>query len=317
MHRSLRVAIPAAETDLLVEELRAFGEQVISISVQRGASVKPPGDVVTVHVLNRATSRVLAVVGGHRGAGEVSVATSQVDSIDDPSHASALEGDLDEAPWGDVGAQLREHARISPNYIALMAIGGAIAACGLVATSTTQVVAIITAAIIAPAFEPLAAIPLGIVVRRRRVVFRAVLSTLVGFAVLIAAGAVTMLLLDAAGSDMSERFLENHHVHELAGPSTVNVAVSVGGALAGAIIITAYRLPLLPGPIAALHLVEAAAMTGMALVLGEGELARQAFERLGADIALVLAACLVVFGLKHLLLHGRPGLSAERSGEHD
>ncbi len=306
MHRSLSIALPPEETDDLVEELQRFGEQVVSISVQRGASVKPPGDVVSVHLLNRVASPVLEVVERRRADGAVSVASAQVDSISDPDHDEALTADIDDAPWDDIRAQLRHHSQLSANFVSLMALGGVIAGCGLIATSaTTQAVAFIAAAIVAPAFEPLAKVPLGVVLRQRDVLWRGLRSALLGYAVVAAAGAVTMLALGAAGADMSSRFLTNRQVGELADPPTVNLVISAGGALAGALIITAFRLPLLPGPIAALHLIPAAAMVGMAAALGEGGLAAEALGRLGVDVVFIVIAGLLVFGLKQRLVHRR------------
>lgn len=57
--------------------------------------------------------------------------------------------------------------------------------------------------------------------------------------------------------------------------------------------ITAYRLPLLPGPIAALHLVPAAALTGMPLVIGQSGKATEALARLGVDVLFVAVAGLM------------------------
>ncbi len=52
MHRTLQITVPPSYTDELIHELERL-EGVIHLSVVRGASVKPPGDVLTVHALNR------------------------------------------------------------------------------------------------------------------------------------------------------------------------------------------------------------------------------------------------------------------------
>lgn len=66
MHRSLTIAVPPEETDALLRDLEAFEEQVVSMSVDRGASVKPPGDVVSVQVLNRSVSPVMEAIAPSR-----------------------------------------------------------------------------------------------------------------------------------------------------------------------------------------------------------------------------------------------------------
>ena len=57
MHRTIEITVPPAHTDTLVHELEQL-EHVINLSVVRGASIKPPGDVLTVHVLNRGPTRL-------------------------------------------------------------------------------------------------------------------------------------------------------------------------------------------------------------------------------------------------------------------
>jgi uncharacterized membrane protein len=188
-----------------------------------------------------------------------------------------------------------------------MALGGVVAAHALVSTSTTQALAMVAAAIIAPGFEPLAKLPLGLSLRDRGVLVRGLRSIVLGYGTILVAGAATMAVLDAAGNDMSERMLANRQVGELAGPTTVSLVVSACGALAGVVIISAYRLPLLPGPIVALHLIPATALIGMALAVGEGGLALEALGRLGLDALFILVAGLLVFTFKDRVTHRRSG----------
>lgn len=56
MHRTIEINVPSTYTDTLIEELERL-EHVITVSVLRGASIKPLGDVVTVHALNAGPTR--------------------------------------------------------------------------------------------------------------------------------------------------------------------------------------------------------------------------------------------------------------------
>jgi hypothetical protein len=85
-------------------------------------------------------------------------------------------------PPGDV--LLRNHGRVSANYVVLMALGGVIAASGFLLESVTQAIAFVGAAIIAPAFEPVAKLAQGLVLRQAKVCGRALVSMAVGYAVL-------------------------------------------------------------------------------------------------------------------------------------
>ena len=130
--------MPPTYTDTLTEELEQL-EHVITVSVLRGASIKPPGDVVTVHVLNRGADQVMRLAEGvHKEGGDVSVSTSELSSIVDPEHERKIANDVDEALWEESETGLRHQSQITANYVGLMALGGAVAATGLVVDATLQ-----------------------------------------------------------------------------------------------------------------------------------------------------------------------------------
>jgi hypothetical protein len=307
MHRHIEIAVSEDATDALVHELRQTAG-VVSLAVYRGASVQPPGDVISLHALNRGADAVLRVVERGHDHGSLSVTSSQVASVSDTDHAVEVDRDIDESTWEDAGAALRHHSQISSNFLVLMVLGGVVASCALFSSSTTQATALIAAGVIAPGFEPLARLGLGLVLRQRAVLLRSFPSVLVGYLVLVAAGAATMLVMRAAGTDLPDRFLHNRQVLELANPTSITLIVSACGAIAGIVMIAAHRVLLLAGPLIALHLIPAAAMTGMALAFGHGHLAAEGLARVGTDIAMVLAAALLVFGAKRLITHRRQPL---------
>jgi uncharacterized membrane protein len=117
-----------------------------------------------------------------------------------------------------------------------------------------------------------------------------------------------MIVLKAVSSDMSQRFITNQHVGELANPSLASLLISAGGAVAGGLVITAYRMPLLPGPIVAVQIVSAAAMAGAAAAAGKTSVSVQGLQRFAIDATLIFVAGLLVFWLKERLMHHRvPG----------
>ena len=307
MHQSFQVTVPAAHTEEFLVGLGRV-EEVVSVSVQRGASLKPPGDLILVHTLNRGADRVLELVEQARARGEVSVASSMVESLIAPRHAEQVAGDVDEAVWEDAETQLRHHSQLAPNFLVTMALGGAIAACGLLLTTTTQATAMVAAAVIAPGFEPLAKLPLAIVLRRRELFVRGLRSALAGYLVLGLSAAATMLALSAGGWELPDELVENHLFSELADPTALTLVISAAGAVAGAVMIAAQRTALLPGPLIAMQLIPAAAMTGASLALGEGHAAAEALARLAVDVGMVIAAGILVFGYKQARVHKRQPL---------
>jgi hypothetical protein len=299
--------VPAPGTDELLASLERL-DQVVSISVHRGASVKPPGDVITVHSLNSGAGDVLRAVEAIGSHGEVSVGTADLASLVDREHAEAIITDTDEALWEETEAGLRHQARPTHNYLLLMAAGGAIAATGFLSTPPTQTIAFVSASVIAPGFEPLAKVPLGLAVGRWQTVLRGLRSALIGYVLIVAAAALAYLLLEATGATTLKSFLGNKEIDKLTNPISLDILVSGAAAVAGVVMVATRRFALLAGPLMALALIPSAAMAGVAAVAGEGNLVVQALERLGIDVGLIVILGLLVAGSKQAFLHRRSPL---------
>jgi hypothetical protein len=186
-----------------------------------------------------------------------------------------------------------------------MALGGAIAATGFVVESTPQVISIVAAAIIAPGFEPLAKIPMGLALRRWDVARRGLTSAASGYLALALSAALAFLVLSWTGVATVEEFVANSQVEELANPTLREVLVSACGALAGMVMMLSYRLNLIPGALVALMIIEAAAMVGVALAAGEPALMYEGLERLGVDILLITVGGVLIVLLKQVVFHRR------------
>jgi hypothetical protein len=304
VHRTIEIAVPPSETDALVDKLGRL-DGVVSLSVVRGASVKPEGDVLTVHALNRGADEVLRLAEAAGERGPVSVSTGELASLVDPEHKREVASDVDEALWEEVEASLRQQSRTTANYLLLMALGGAIAATGFVVDSTAQALAFVAAAIVAPGFDALAKAATGAALRRRGVVARALGSAALGYLVLALSAALVFLVLRLAGVATVGRLVGNHEVRSLGHPVLRDALLAACGALAGMVMITSYRRYLLPGALIALTIIEAAALVGAALAAGEPGLALGALGRFAMSAGLILAAGVLVVGLKQAIVHRR------------
>jgi hypothetical protein len=302
MHRTLTIAVPSTATDPLTADLLTI-DDVIGLSVSRGSSLKPPGDVVTVHVLNRGADEVLRRVAEVEGP--VSVVTAEAASFIDPAHDEKVEKDVDEAIWEEMETGLRHQGRVTPNYVALMGLGGAVAAVGLVSEPVPQVIAFVASAIIAPGFEPMAKIPLGLVLRRWSVVGRGLYSAAIGYAVLILSAALAFWALQMAGAVSHADLLNNPEVGRISKPDLPALLVSACGALAGIIMLAAYRRSVIAGPLIALTIIPAAALIGMAPVAGSWAVAVEGLERLAIDLGLIVLAGVIVVWIKQVAVHKR------------
>jgi hypothetical protein len=305
LHRTIEITVPPPQTEELVDELAKL-DGVISLSVVRGASVKPEGDVLTVHALNRGADEVLRLAEAASVHGRVSVSTGELSSLVDPVHQQAVAEDVDEALWEEVETGLRHQSRTTANYLILMALGGAIAATGFVVHSTEQALSFVAAAIVAPGFDALAKASVGLTLRRWGAAARGLGSAALGYLVLALAAALVLVVLRLTGvATVGEEFAHNHAVKALAHPALRGVLLSACGALAGMVMLTSYRRYLLPGALIALLIIESAALVGASLAAGEPDLALGALGRFLISAAFVVAAGVLVVGLKQALVHRR------------
>lgn len=264
--------------------------------------------MLTVHALNRDMDEVLLGVRLAEAYGPVSVVTAEVASIIDPAKRDAIENDVDEAIWEEMETGLRHQGRITTNFLTLMALGGAIATVGLVSEPVPQVTAFIAASIIAPGFEPIAKIPLGIVLRRGNVLKRGLSSAIVGYLLLIGVAALVFLLLRALGLATVDALVGNHEVERLIHPAALDLIVSGCGVVAGMTMIVAYRRTVIAGPLIAAVFIPAAALVGAGIAAGQTDLIVGGLKRLTIDVAFMLVLGAGVILLKQVTVHHRTPL---------
>ena len=304
MHRTLVISLPNDRTDPLINQLTPLS-CIIGLSVQRGSSIKPAGDTLTLQVLNKGIDEALRRIAAVCSETTYSIATAEQASMIDPQQDSLIEDDIDEAIWEEMETGLRHQARVTGNYLALMALGGAMSAVGLVSEPVPQVIAFVAASVIAPGFEPIAKIPMGLVLKKFHTVKRGMKSALMGYGALILASAFTFALLRWLGATTVDEFRQNQATEMMSHPSAKDVIVSICGTLSGAIIIASYRRSIIAGALMAMVIISAAAMTGAAVACGQWDLALEGAERFGLDVALIVGSCWLVFMIKQQVLHKR------------
>jgi hypothetical protein len=308
MHRTLELTVPSAATDALSDQLINL-ETVIGLSVLRGASQKPAGDVLTVHVLNRGADEVLRrALAAVEDPKKLSVVTSEVNSFIAPATHDVVDDDRDEAIWEEMESGLRHQGRITTNYLLLMGLGGIVAAIGLVSDPVPQAVAFVASAIIAPGFDPMTKVPLGLVLGHRKLILEGVKSAVAGYAVLVALAALTMWALVAAGETTASELASNSEVQHLARPKLMELLMAAAGALAGVVILAAFRRSFQAGPLIAMAFIPAAALIGAGLAVGRLDLALEGLERFGADWGFILALGVPFLWLKQHFVHRRQPL---------
>jgi hypothetical protein len=302
MHHTIDMAVSPKATGDVLADLQAL-EGVVQLSVERGVSVKPSGDLITAHVLNRDVDAVLAIAASARQHGSVSVTTAEAQSMVDDHSARAIDDDIDEAPWEEIERGLRHHGRFNWNFAVLMALGAGIALAGLVSSSVPQSLGLAAAGIVAPAFEPMTKLTVGMVRRSWYSVRRALIAVAGGYLVMAVVGALVYLLLHAVGVASSEALAGSEGVKAVVHPTAADWLISACGAVAGVVIFTAFRHAVIAGALIALALVPATALVGAGLAAGDVVMALDAVKRVLLDAVLVVVLGGVVLLLKQRLVH--------------
>jgi hypothetical protein len=310
MHRRITFQGDGPALVALARDLQPI-EGVIALVHNQGSSLKPPGDFLQVDVLNSHADEVLrrARPALDDEDAELSVVIAQSTAIVDRRRAPLIAKDADEALWEEMEADLRNHGRVSSNYVVLMALGGIIATCGLVMESVSQAIAFVGAAIIAPAFEPVAKLAQGLVLRQKNVCGRALASIAIGYAVLCATAFLTMTVLSRADEHAHATLLSQHVLTPLTTLQLPPLIMSSAAAIAGIVMIVSLRDLYVVGPLMVLILISNTALTGAGLALGEFGLTLRALCRVGIDVLLIIVLGGGVFYWKQRGFHRRRPLT--------
>ncbi len=304
MPRTVQVALPPPMTDAALDRLKGM-DGVVGLALQRGASLDPPGDIVMIQATTDGTRAVLRVLAELGAADGWSVLTSEPRSLLAPPYQNHLQEESNEAIWEEMAFLLRRETNLAVNYLALMAISGAIAAVGLW-TDTLHVV--VGAMVVAPGFEPLLRIPFGLVAGPRTLASRGLWSTLAGYLALALGAFLALLVLRVVDSERSTDLASRHWVGYWSRVTGTDLLLASVAGLAGAFSVVAQRSVLTAGVMIALALVPGMTIAAMALGTGDLGLAAEGLGRWGLDAAAVVIAGGVVLGVKQAIVHRRAAL---------
>ena len=295
MLRTVDISVPATSTNALLAQLGDI-DGVISLRVQRGVGVRPPGDVISAEVASLALHRVMGLLdraGVLRGA-STSVTTSEPSSICSVTAGGRLTNGPSDTTWEEMEATLGKESNMTTSALLLMATSGAIATVGL---SFNILHYVIAAMIIAPGFEPIVRIALGMAAGGS-VWRRGLRDMLRGYLALIAGAAAAAALLLFAGkgplgseSSYLDPGLLISYWMTISGSA---LAVDFVGGIAGAILVVTGRSVLTAGVLIALALIPAAALIGVGIASADFELITAGATRWALNVLLVLGASYLV-----------------------
>ena len=306
----LRVISPAATTGSV---LRVLEEEpgATHLVVLRGVAQAPAGDVVEAAVARESADEVIAALCALGIDRTGAITLEQIDTAlsDAADRAEELApGDAaDAVVWQELVARSGEESRLNVTFLAFLAIACLLAAVGVI---TDSAVTIVGAMVVGPEFGPLAAIAVGLVLRRWDLIRRATIAVAVGFplAMLVTAGGAA---LGSWANLFEAGVLRGRHsvdfVYQVGWWSLI-VAVLAGAA--GMLSMTSTKSAALVGVFISVTTVPAAGYAAVAAILGEWPRFFQSVGQLVVNlIGIVLSATAVLLlrkGSWRVVDGGRP-----------
>lgn len=308
MPRTVDITVPADQSDPLRDALADL-PGLLSVRLQRGVSLQPPGDVLALEATIAGVAELMRRLDarGLTTRPDVSFRISEPTAIVSSTHWRHIARDDSEATWEEMDFALARSSNMTLNGLGSMLLAGFIAAVGI---NTNALHLVIGAMVIAPGFAPLTRIALGATTGSRNSLWRGLLDTGRGYAALVVGAAVAGLVLRALGEATpggdGSYFQKETLVSYWTQPTYQSFLVSAAAAIAGAILIAAHRTVLTGGVMIALALIPSGTLIGMALVWTDGALAGRAAVRLLIEMGLVVSLSALVLLWKRLRSHRRP-----------
>ena len=307
MPRTVSISLPPERSTELSRRLQDL-EGTLSVRLHRGVSVQPEGDVVEAEVLDRDIGHVMALVDdvGLGSDPSVSMTTSAPSSVVSAGQMTAVVRDTSTSTWEEIELTLGRQSTMTVPKVVVMALVGVVAAAGIL-TGALHVV--VGAMVIAPGFEPLVRIALGLVQRRRS--WRdGLVDGARGYGALLVGAAACAGVLSASGISLPEGAATYHSgaalVSYWTSTTVASVIVSVAAGVAGALLVVARRAVLTAGVMIALALVPALTMVAISAISADPDLLGSAALRWLVDVAAVVGSSVVVLAL-HRRTSRRPG----------
>jgi hypothetical protein len=305
MPRTTTISLPGDKTQKAVADIQKI-DGVIGISLQKDSSIMPKGDIITINSTNNAVSKILLLLEEQEllQAENISISTSRPLSIISKKYATAIFTENNESSWEEAMSSINHESSMSLNGMFIMFVAGIIATYGIVNNALHIVVG---AMVVAPGFEPVTRIALGLVCRNENWKY-GLTDTLKGYLILIAGSIAAAFYIMLFGQSLfpgSTSYLSSSLISYWTTITITSLTVSAMASLAGAIIILTNKSVLTAGIMITLSLVPSASITGIGLVAGDLQLAGIAFVRLLLEIFIVFAFSGIVILWKRHTTHKR------------
>jgi uncharacterized hydrophobic protein (TIGR00271 family) len=298
----LRLIVPSDRSERVLDTLVA-DPRVTSIVRLPGAAHRPEGDVVECDVTREATSDVLAFLKSEGLYDDGAVAVSVVDAA--PSrNAQAAEKAAPGAPddaviWDAVVDQAYNEAGGSWSYYVFLTLATMIAS---VAVITDSSILVVGAMVVGPEFGVVAALAVGLFLRKSGLTRRSLALLVKGFVIAIAITVVAALLARAVGwVDTADVTADRPLTGFIWRPDRWSAVVAVLAGCAGVLSQTAGRGNALVGVFISVTTVPAAGDLALSIALWAPHQIGGSAAQLGINLAGMTAAGVVTLMLQQMI----------------
>jgi len=302
----LRVISPSETTEQVLSYLVAE-PAVANLVVHRGAAVDPAGDVVIADVARESANEVLRELktmgldkNGSIALDAVGVALSSRGSAAEKAAPGA--GD-DAVVWEEIEQRTGEESRLSVTFLLFLSIATVIAGIGVL---LDQPILIVGAMVVGPEFGPLAALSVGVIRRRPRVIGRSLLALTVGFAVAIVVTVLSTLALNAGGLINREMLLGARPLTDFIWrPDALSWVIAFLAGIAGILSLTTAKSGALIGVLISVTTVPAAGNVAVAIAYGVPDEAWGSALQLGINLGAIATAGILTLAVQRWLSRRR------------
>ena len=294
-----------------VQDLLAGIPTVSSLAVFRGASLRPPGDVIEADIpretANEVVDALIALGVQEEGSIELLPVGTWVSRPALVAEQRAPGAGSDAVVWSEVTERAYSESQLTWTFLSFMVLATLLAAIAIV---TDSAILLVGAMVLGPEFVPIAALGLGLV-RRRMNLFRTALRTLVvGFTVSILATSALALVGRLSGlitaADISPD--SRPGTAFIYSPDMWSLIVAVIAGAAGVLSLTSAKSGGLVGVFISVTTIPASGNIALALVFAEWS------EFWGSSLTLVVNITgMAIAGWITLLLQQRVWQSVSRS----
>ncbi len=298
----LRLTVPSELSDEVVDLLR-HEDRSANLTLHRGASLSPVGDLVECDVARELAGEVigrLRRLGLHESGGIVVTTPTSTPFLAARRLERAAPGDPDDAViWESVIQQCHDASRPTVSYYVFFVLATLLAA---IAVITDSAVLVIGAMVVGPEFGTVAAIATGLVLGRPGLTTRALRLLVSGVVVAVVVVALLSLIGGLTGlitADMVTR--PRPQTGFIWHPDRWSFIVALIAGAAGVLALTTARANAMVGVFISVTTIPAVGNLALAIGVWAPSEMRGSLAQLAVNIAGMVVAGMVVLALQRLL----------------